>query len=179
MDGIALGGLPADLEAAMRNVDGGYGFGLTFGGLIGIDRAYPEDRLSELFTAEGRAAMQASNADCTVELIANHAFRSLHDYTVDPRPFDVPSLREALAENSPTAVGTTAPIYSYHASGDELVPVAVHDEYVRRACAAGSTVPVVRPAGVGDSVMFIAVAQGAIDFLAARFAGEPAIDDCR
>ena len=179
MDGIALGGLPADLEAAMRNVDGGYGFGLTFGGLIGIDRAYPEDRLSELFTAEGRAAMQASSADCTVELIANHAFRSLHDYTVDPRPFDVPSLREALAENSPTAVGTRAPIYSYHASGDELVPVAVPDEYVRRACAAGSTVQVVRPPGGSHNTTLISGAQGAIDFLAARFAGEPAIDDCR
>ncbi len=52
LNGIALGGLPADLEATMRNVDGGYGFGLTFGGVTGIDRAYPEKQMSELFTAE-------------------------------------------------------------------------------------------------------------------------------
>ncbi|WP_249354427.1 hypothetical protein [Rhodococcus sp. USK13] len=58
----------------MRNVDGGYGFGLTFGGVTGIDRAYPEKRLSELFTGEGRAAMHASSAACTVELIASQIY---------------------------------------------------------------------------------------------------------
>ncbi|WP_231868974.1 lipase family protein [Rhodococcus opacus] len=176
--GIALGGLPADLEATMRNVDGGYGFGLTFGGVTGIDRAYPEKRLSQLFTGEGRAAMQASGAACTVELIAKYAFRSLHDYTIDPRPFDFPDLRDALAENSPTAVGTGSPIYSYHAEADELVPVAVHDEYVRQACAAGDTVQVVRPSGGSHNTTLISGAPGAIDFLAARFAGMPAVDDC-
>ncbi|MDJ0420552.1 lipase family protein [Rhodococcus opacus] len=179
LSGIALGGLPADLEATMRNVDGGYGFGLTFGGVTGIDRAYPETRLSELFTTEGRAAMHASSAACTVDLIATYAFRSLHDYTIDPRPFDLPPLREALAENSPTATGTSAPVYSYHAEADELVPVAVHDEFVRQSCAAGNTLQVVRPPGGSHNTTLISGAQGAIDFLAARFTDAPAVDDCR
>lgn len=178
LDGIALGGLPADLEATMRNVDGGYGFGLTFGGVTGIDRAYPEMRLSELFTTDGRAAMQASSAACTVDLIATYAFRSLRDYTVDPRPFDVPALRDALAENSPAPGTLSAPIYSYHADGDELVPVAVHDDFVRQSCAAGSTVQVVRYPGGSHNTTLISGAPGAIDFLAARFAGRAAIDDC-
>ena len=178
VDALALGGLPADLEATMRNVDGGYGFGLTFGGVTGIDRAYPEKRLGELFSPEGRAAMQASSAACTVELIATHAFRSLRDYTIDPRPFDLPALRDALAVNSPTAVGTSAPIYSYHAEEDELVPVAVHDEFVRQSCAAGATVQVMRPPGGSHNTMLITGAEGAIDFLAARFDRVAAVDDC-
>ncbi|MBA8961954.1 pimeloyl-ACP methyl ester carboxylesterase [Rhodococcus percolatus] len=178
LDAIALGGLPADLESAMRNVDGGYGFGLTFGGVTGIDRAYPEKRLSELFTPEGRATIQASNAACTVDLIATYAFRSLRDYTVDPRPFDVPVLRDALAENSPAAGTAGAPIYSYHADGDELVPVAVHDDFVRQSCAAGSAVQVVRYPGGSHNTTLISRAPGAVDFLAARFAGRAAVGDC-
>ncbi|WP_230990369.1 lipase family protein [Rhodococcus oxybenzonivorans] len=178
LNGIALGGLPADLEATMRNVDGGYGFGLTFGGVIGIDRAYPEKQLSELFTVEGRAAMHATGAACTVDLIATYAFRSLHDFTIDPRPFDHPALRSALAENSPTAVEVSAPIYSYHADGDELVPVAVRDAFVRQYCAAGSTVEIVRYPGGSHNTMLLSGASGAIDFLAARFADTPAVDDC-
>lgn len=164
----------------MRNVDGGYGFGLTFGGVTGIDRAYPEKWLSELFTAEGRAAIYATGAACTVDLIATYAFRSLHDYTIDPRPFDLPALRDVLAENSLTAVEVGAPVYSYYADGDELVPVAVHDAFVRRYCAAGSAVQIVRYSGGSHNTTLISGASGAIDFLAARFAGVlPSVDDCR
>ncbi|QHE73610.1 hypothetical protein GFS60_07270 (plasmid) [Rhodococcus sp. WAY2] len=59
------------------------------------------------------------------------------------------------------------------------MPVAVHDEFVRQSCAAGDTVQVVRPPGGSHNTTLISGAQGAIDFLAARFAGVPAVDDCR
>ncbi|HEY3713306.1 MAG TPA: lipase family protein [Jatrophihabitantaceae bacterium] len=176
--GIAVGGLPADLDATMRNVDGGYGFGLVVGGLIGIDRAYPEADLDAIYNDRGRTALAASADACTVELVASHLFGSLTAYTISPSPYDLPALHDVLAANSPSPAATNAPVYSYHAEADELVPVAVENAFVAGSCAAGDQVQIVRPPGGSHNTELLTGAPGAIGFLADRFAGRPPVDDC-
>ncbi|WP_368680416.1 lipase family protein [Rhodococcus opacus] len=110
--------------------------------------------------------------------MATYAFRSLHDYTTDPRPFDVKFMRDVLTRNSPGSAVSAAPVYSYHANGDELVPVSVHEALVAQCCATGDRVQVVRYPGGSHITTLLAGAPGAVDFLAARFGGTDLVDDC-
>jgi hypothetical protein len=177
--GIALGGVPADLEVTMRQADGGYGSGLVMGGLIGLQRAYPRSGIQKLLTPKGVRALAAGAHDCTDALIARYAFTPLRSYTASHRPFSEPALRRVLAKNSPLGKGApVAPVYDYHAATDELVPVAVDDALVAQYCRAGVAVQRVRYP-VGEHVaMEVTGAPGAENFLAARFAGAPSRDNC-
>jgi hypothetical protein len=175
---IALGGTPADAALSMKRIDGGYGFGLVMGAMVGLNRAYPEAHLSSLFTAKGRAALAASDGSCTVGLISRYPFGSLADYTASPHPYDVPALRSVLDANSPGVAVTRTPVYSYHATGDELVPVAVDDALMASWCHAGDTVQRVRPKGGSHNTELVTGAPGAIGFLADRFAGKPPVSTC-
>lgn len=177
--GIAIGGVPADLEPSMRTIDGGYGSGLVAGALIGLLRAYPESGLTSILTPAGAAMLAAGSKDCTVSLLARYLFRPVSSFTRSATPFDEPTLRILLARNSPLGKGApAAPVYDYHADGDELVPVAVDDALVDSYCAAGTPVQRVRYPGGEHNLTLVAGAPGAQDFLAARFAGTAPTDDC-
>jgi hypothetical protein len=176
--GIAFGGLPANLEASMRTIDGGYGFGLVFGGFIGLDRAYHEAGLSSMLNALGREQLQQSGSACTMQLLLGYAFQSLATYTNDQHPYDTVQLHDVLAANSPGQVQTSTPVYSYHATADELVPVAVEDALVARYCAVGDRVEIVRTPGGSHNTELLTAAPGAIAFLANRFAGTLPADNC-
>ena len=178
--GSALGGIPADLEPAMRVIDGGFGAGLVMGGMIGLQRAYPSAGLGALFTPAGQAALDAGSHDCTTDLILRYAFTPLSRFTVSTTPFDDPRLKAVLAANSPLGHGAAppAPVYSYHAVTDELVPVAVADRLVASYCAAGTPVEKVRyPVGEHNQTLLTGV-PGAHDFLARRFAGASVVNTC-
>jgi len=178
--GSALGGIPADLEPAMRVIDGGFGAGLVMGGLIGLRRAYPDAGLDALLTTSGLAALDAGARDCTLDLITRYAFTPVSALTVSPTPFDEPALRTVLAANSPLGHGSAprAPVFSYHAQTDELVPVAVADELVNAYCAAGTPVETLRyPVGEHSETLIVG-APSAQDFLARRFAGSAVVDSC-
>lgn len=175
---VAVGGLPSDLSATMRHVDGGYGFGLVFGGIVGISRADPAAHLSALLNARGRIEMQRSATACTITLVARYAFRRLSSYTTSRHPFDEARLRAALAANSLFEATTTAPVYDYHAISDELVPVHVANEFVAKSCAAGARVQVVRTPLSDHNAELLLGVPGAVRFLARRFNGAPVINSC-
>jgi hypothetical protein len=176
--GIAMGGLPANLKRSMMRIDGGYGFGLVLGAMIGLDRAYPEAHLRSLFTTKGRAELRRSASACTMQLLLRYPLRSLADFTYSPHPYGVPRLEDALAANSPRRAVTSAPVYSYHATADELVPVGVDDALMAKYCAAGDRVQIVRPAGGSHNTELLIGAPGAMAFLANRFAGKRPVDNC-
>jgi hypothetical protein len=177
--GSALGGVPADLEPAMRLIDGGFGSGLVMGGLIGLQRAYPDSGLTALFTPSGAAALSAGGNDCTVDLLTRFAFTPVSRYTKSLKPFDDARLKRVLAANSPLGKGAPkAPVYSYHAEGDELVPVAVADNLVMSYCKAGVPVQKVRYPSGEHNLTLIAGAPGAQEFLAQRFTGDMVVNSC-
>lgn len=177
--GVAVGGVPADLEASMRRIDGGYGSGLVVGGLIGLLRAYPASGVATLFTPDGRTALAAGGDDCTADLLLRYPFRPVNSFTTTPAPFDAPVLRALLHRNSPLGHGApTAPVYSYHAEGDELVPVAVGDALADAYCAAGTPVQRVRFPGGEHNLTLLAGVPGAQAFLANRFVRAAPVDDC-
>jgi hypothetical protein len=177
---IALGGIPANLETTVRNVDGGFGAGLVIGGVIGLKRAYPEAGIDNMFSWLGKPFISAGGDDCTVGLIFRYAFKPLNWFTTMSKPFDDPRLKNVLTANSVTGKGgpPVAPVYSYHGTLDEIVPVAVADALVATYCAAGVPVQKVRTPIGEHNLLFISGAVGAQQFLADRFAGVPAQNNC-
>jgi hypothetical protein len=69
------------------------------------------------------------------------------------------------------------PIYDYHATGDELAPIAPDRQLIERYCQAGVTVQHVE--NPGDHFTEVAAGEGgAMRFLADRFAGRPPTNTC-
>jgi hypothetical protein len=176
--GVALGGIPADLKTTMINVDGGYAFGLVFGGFIGLNRAYPEVNLASLLNSAGRAELARSADACTSDLITRYTLQRLSDYTVTPNPYANNTWSSVLNSNSPPAARVSTPVYSYHASADEIVPVSVANAFVAKYCARGDTVQIVRTPGGSHNTELLTGAPGAISFLTQRFAGDQPTNNC-
>ncbi len=71
--GVATGGVPADIVATARNLNGGLFFGFGVAALIGLDAAHPDLHLSNYLNAYGQQLVAAHHNDCLVGLVA--AFR--------------------------------------------------------------------------------------------------------
>jgi hypothetical protein len=176
--GVALGDMPSDLRTTMENVDGGYGFGLALGGLVGISRGDPAAHVTSVFNSRGRAALKASATDCTVTLISRFAFRHLSDYTISSHPYDTSILKAVLAANSLFSLKTSVPIYDYHTTTDDIVPVKVADRFVAKSCALGDRIQIIRTPGNIHVTEQVVGAPGALTFLAHRFEAAPIVDNC-
>ncbi len=99
--GAAVGGVPADLGALARSLDGGPAayFGLL--GVIGLDAAYPDAiRLDERLDDRGRAVVAQLRTECVggPGTLAT-AFTSVQDHTADGSTLD-----QLLAEPDIAAV---------------------------------------------------------------------------
>lgn len=75
--GAAGGGVPADLGAVARQVDGGPAAGIYFGAMVGLSRAYP---LDTLLNERGRvaAAHRGSPADTRRKAATATSIRRVH-----------------------------------------------------------------------------------------------------
>jgi hypothetical protein len=178
---VAIGGDPADLVRSFEQVDGTYGAGLVFGGIIGLERSFPDAGIGSMFTPVGQRALSSSAHDCTDELIARHLFAHVASYTYDEHPFTRTPLSRVLAANSPLGHGAPragTPVYDYHANPDELVPVAVGNDLVAAYCAAGVRVQEVRYAYGEHNATLLTGAPEAEQFLADRFAGKAIVGSC-
>jgi hypothetical protein len=163
----------------MIQVNGGYGSGLVVGAMIGLERAYPDGGIAQLFTPAGTRTLASSGNDCTDQLLIQYAFKPLSTYTVSADPFANARLQQLLADNSPIGHGApTAPVYDYHTTEDELVPVRVDDALVTQYCRTGDTVQRVRYTYGDHNSTLLTGAPAVEQFLADRFAGTPAVDSC-
>src|SRR3954454_7196397 len=178
--GVALGGNNASIRAGMDAFDGSPFGGAIIIGLIGLDRAYPEYHLTDFLNDSGKARVAASQDDCIADAAARHpAFRA-RDGLKDPNALEGPPWTDVFRRASPLTFSGTpdAPAYDYHATGDELAPIAPSRKLMERFCRAGVTVQQVEEPGdhfteVGNG------AGGAESFLSQRFAGAKPVNTCK
>ncbi|MFC9250876.1 lipase family protein [Amycolatopsis thailandensis] len=123
--GVAEGGVPADLNAVLKFNDGGPAFGLVLGAAVGYAAAYPELPFDNVLNAKGEKAVAKVKEACTVELGAAAPFARLNDFTTVPNVSSDPRWQARLGENLAGKTKPGAPVYLYHASLDELIPLAV------------------------------------------------------
>lgn len=110
--GLAAGGVPTDLYAVARAIDGGPYSGLGFAVLVGLAHAHGDPRLWDILNRRGRAAARIA-ADLDVGgLVVAHP-HPMATYTVRSDPWDEPVWRALLAaERNPVAPprGARAPL---------------------------------------------------------------------
>ena len=179
----AAGGVPADLAAVGRALDGGPGAGLMLSALIGLDNAYPGVGLVGLLDDAGRTTAAQLDQAC----LGDPAFRAvggvhLADVTVGHRTFaDVarrPAVAAALAATDLAAApAPRVPLLQFQATADELVPFAQAAALHRSWCARGADTRFDTEPG-GHTAGAIEGGGAAITWMADAFAGRPTAGSC-
>lgn len=178
--GVVLGGNNASIREGLRAFDGTVVGGAVVIGTIGLDRAYPEYRLSGYLNERGLAAVARSQEDCIVDAAVRHPLFRAADHLKDPGAIDKEPFTEVFRRASPlTYPGVpTAPVYDYHAIDDELAPIGPSRLLLERFCRAGVTVQHVEHRG--EHFTEVAIGEpGAVRFLTDRFAGRPTVSTCK
>ncbi|WP_405762309.1 lipase family protein [Streptomyces sp. NBC_00045] len=175
--GTATGGVPADLMEVADFNDGSYGAGLIFMAAAGQDAAFPELRLDSYLNPAGKALVAGMKDGCVaIDAIAG-SFKRITDLTTR-NPLEQPDWQARLNQSRLGRTAPAAPVYQYHALGDELIPYAVGRQLRAQWCAKGADVEW-DTVWVGEHVSgVITHSPEAGNWLADRFAGRPTHTDC-
>lgn len=93
-------------------------------------------------------------------------------------PLDEEPWRSLAADNTPGVLPSAIPVFISQGDNDNLVRPEVTRDYVKRLCRAGSRVRMVLFPQVNHGFIGRDSAGAAVEWMAERFAGAPAPDDC-
>ncbi|MEU9003328.1 lipase family protein [Streptomyces sp. NPDC048551] len=175
--GTATGGVPADLLKVAAFNNGSYGSGLIFMAAAGQDAAYPELRLDSYLNPAGKALVAGMKENCVaIDAIAG-SFKRISDLTTRD-PLTQPDWQDRLNRSRLGGTAPAAPVYQYHALGDELIPYAVGRQLRSEWCAKGADVQW-DTIWVGEHVSGVITHSVEVgDWMADRFAGRPSHPNC-
>lgn len=178
--GAALGGTVADLKATLLGFSGSAAGGALAVGFAGIDRSYPRAKFLQYLNEDGKAAVSNSQTDCLTDAALKYPFASIEQWGARPGIVDDPGFSQVLADASPLHYPGTpkTPVLFYHSVLDEFAPVEKMRLLAARFCAAGVPVHKAESYAGEHAVYAVAGAPTATDYLADRFAKEPAPNDC-
>jgi hypothetical protein len=178
LQGVAMGGTPANLPAVAANLNGSAFFAFLGGAVIGFNAAYPSlDLLSDL-TPAGRAALAQLDTMCQEQALATYAGQRIQDYTAGGiNPVGEPRWQKVLDANDLGAIKPQVPLLQYHGLADEVIPWQVEAALHSQWCAEGVTT--LFTSYPGDHVTTHVEAQSqVVTWLGARFSGSPAPSNC-
>ncbi|GAA5049598.1 lipase family protein [Nocardia callitridis] len=181
--GAAMGGVPMNLVKMLETLglNSHPVFGLALAAGVGLEREYP-DRfpLSEQLNEQGVAARDQMSNSCTNDIIAAGAGHGALDFAKTTSMIQDPDARAVVEENSLELYDgvPTMPVFEWHSPIDGLIPIDAVVNTDRRWCEAGAVVqseeiPV--PDHLTAAVLGIPMA---LDWLDARFRGDPAPSNC-
>ncbi|MFG2620444.1 lipase family protein [Streptomyces sp. NPDC048507] len=175
--GTATGGVPADLLKVAAFNNGSYGSGLIFMAAAGQDAAYPELRLDSYLNPAGKALVAGMKENCVaIDAIAG-SFKRISDLTTRD-PLAQPDWQDRLNRSRLGGTAPAAPVYQYHALGDELIPYAVGRQLRSEWCAKGADVQW-DTIWVGEHVSGVITHSLEVgNWMADRFAGRPSHPNC-
>ncbi len=93
-------------------------------------------------------------------------------------PADIEPWRTLLKKNTPGTLPPDVPVFFAQGTIDAIIKPEVTRDYAAKLCEAGSKVETLALPNVGHGWAAHAAAPYAVDWMTARFAGEPAPDDC-
>ncbi|MCX5177659.1 lipase family protein [Streptomyces virginiae] len=175
--GTATGGVPADLLKVAEFNNGSYGSGLIFMAAAGQDAAFPELDLDSYLNPAGKALVAGMKESCVAINSIAGSFKRISDLTTRD-PLARPDWQAALNRSRLGGTAPAAPVYQYHALGDELIPYGVGRRLRSDWCARGANVEF-DTVWVGEHVSgVITHSLAAGNWLADRFAGRPTHANC-
>ena len=127
-----------------------------------------------------------------VNLLAGECLESIYDFLVRRKPsqflaqgflsvrnpVELEPWRSLAASNSPDVLPGDIPVFLSQGADDNLVRPNVTRNYMRGLCRAGSKVRMLLLPKVNHGFIGRDSAGAAVDWMADRFAGAPAPDDC-
>ncbi|MFE4260442.1 lipase family protein [Streptomyces sp. NPDC056883] len=175
--GTATGGVPADLLKVADFNNGSYGSGLIFMAAAGQDAAFPELKLDSYLNPAGKVLVGAMKDNCVaIDAIAG-SFKRISDLTTR-NPLAQPDWQARLNQSKLGRTAPAAPVYQYHALGDELIPYAVGSRLRSDWCARGANLEF-DTIWIGEHVSGVITQSLAVgNWLADRFAGRSAHPNC-
>ncbi|MEU9801841.1 lipase family protein [Streptomyces sp. NPDC051000] len=175
--GTATGGVPADLLKVADFNNGSFGSGLIFMAAAGQDAAFPELRLDSYLNPAGKVLVGGMKEGCVaIDAIAG-SFKRISDLTTRD-PLAQPDWQARLNQSRLGRTAPAAPVYQYHALGDELIPYAVGRRLRSDWCARDANVEF-DTIWVGEHVSgVITQSLAAGNWLADRFAGRSTHANC-
>ncbi|GAA1707099.1 lipase family protein [Fodinicola feengrottensis] len=176
--GVAEGGVPPDLAAVARNIDGGAFAGIYFAVAVGLSRAYPEMDINAILNDKGKQLVASIGTKCITDIAAIGAFHRMAEYSTVPDPLALPRIQQVIAANHLGQHRPAGPIFDFHAIFDELIPIAGDDALAAQYCAEGVTVQHYRDPASEHASLAVTGAPLAVAYLADRFAAKPAPSTC-
>jgi hypothetical protein len=175
---VAMGGVPADWNVALGNLSGGPFSALIPFFISGLAKAHPEAHLEQYVSPAVWADVQADDDVC-IDGATTPQFTSIQQMEAYPGSLTSGPFAALVASVSAVDLpGTpTAPIYDYHATGDEIAPIAGDRALMHRYCTAGATVDYTEVLGE-HLTGAVTGYPGQLLALQQAFAGAAPVDDC-
>ncbi|KAF4958827.1 hypothetical protein FGADI_2171 [Fusarium gaditjirri] len=174
--GMAIGGTTPNVQSVYRTINNGLFAGLSFAALGSLTKIFPDVKtaIDAQLVPSKRDAFYSSLEVCFYGATVNYAFQNSSTYFKTDIIED-PTVSHYLNSNcNQGSHGTPGmPIFWYKAQTDEISPIADTDALVKKYCDAGVSITYVREA-FGEHFTEAALSIGdVLNFLTARFAGEP------
>ncbi|WP_433661604.1 lipase family protein [Nocardia sp. CA-128927] len=176
--GIAAGGVPSNWPAIAQHVDGTMQAGLAMLVVIAATRDNPSAGIMDLLNDRGRAMIAADSAACGPDLVTKYVNARVDDFAAVPNLLGHPAFRAATDPHELGAPAPAIPMYLYHSTSDDVVPVAGFTDLLGRYCAQGAAITSVHSALPGHNPAAVGESFGAMAYLADRVAGVPVVPGC-
>ncbi|MBE3002303.1 hypothetical protein IDM40_26910 [Nocardiopsis sp. HNM0947] len=177
LEGVAAGGVPADLDRVAENIDGSLYFTFLAFAAYGYNAAYPELPLEEHLNARGEFLFEKVADGCMIDTLPLGLGKSMDDL-LDVDLIGTPEWQARLEENKPGETVPEAPMYLYHSSGDDIIPIDQAEEMTETYCEAGATLEWHETRSGPHITSFLLDSGDARDWLGERMAGAEPESDC-
>lgn len=182
--GVALGGLIANVTNVIASIDDSLYTGLGFSGIQGLVNGYPDFSSlveSSFVSAAKQAEFTSIAGGCILQALLHGADKTLASYFKDYNALiHEPVVQTVLNETG--QMGQTGvprmPMYIYKPIGDEVSPVADTDAVYNALCAKGTSIEYRRNlVGEHDSESVLG-SGSALEWIDDRLAGKPVSAGC-
>ncbi|MGH3165614.1 MAG: lipase family protein, partial [Trebonia sp.] len=138
LQGVAMGGTPANLQAVADNINGTAFFAFLAGSAVGFATAYPQVDLNSELNAAGKQAFAQLETMCQAQGLLTYAGKTIQDYTVGGvNPMTDPAWTTVLDENNLGGIAPDVPVLQTHGLLDEVIPYSVEANLHSQWCAMG------------------------------------------
>jgi hypothetical protein len=180
--GAFAGGVPADLRAVAKGLDGSPFVALMFMAAVGYDAAYPELGLDKYLNDKGRELLGKAKDMCLVSFdgpltVVQTAFQHISDYTTSD-PLATPQWQQRLDANKLGSTAPSVPVLQTQAVYDEIIPFEQADTLHKAWCAKGANLTWKTYTYAEHATGMLWSEPDAMTFLADRFAGKPVTGNC-
>ena len=144
---------------------------------VGLDAAYPELDLESYLNPAGESLFAQGRTACIGTGLLLGIGQRVENLTTS-NPLDQPDWQARIAEQDLGDVVPAAPVFQYHGSADQIIPVDQGRDLRADWCAGGGRVEYVEYP-FSDHVLGVTVGDAdGLAFLEDRFAGEAFTSNC-